>query len=62
MNCGGHIYCSDIKSNQQYLPMKKKKKTLKNPCWDNYEQLGMKNKNGKKVPNCIPKKKENNNH
>ena len=41
--------------------MKKKKKTLKNPCWD-YEQLGMKNKNGKKVPNCIPKKKENNNH
>jgi hypothetical protein len=42
--------------------MKKKKKTLKNPCWDNYEQLGMKNKNGKKVPNCIPKKKENNNH
>jgi hypothetical protein len=25
------------------------------PCWDGYEQAGMKTKNGKKVPNCIPK-------
>jgi hypothetical protein len=25
------------------------------PCWDNYKQIGMKNKNGKKVPNCVPK-------
>lgn len=24
------------------------------PCWDGYRQLGMKKKNGKKVPNCIP--------
>lgn len=24
------------------------------PCWDNYKQLGMKKKNGKKVPNCVP--------
>ena len=24
------------------------------PCWDNYEMAGMKMKNGKKVPNCIP--------
>ena len=27
---------------------------LKAPCWDGYEQYGMKMKNGKKVPNCIP--------
>jgi len=27
---------------------------LKAPCWDGYEQYGMKTKNGKKVPNCIP--------
>lgn len=27
----------------------------KNPCWDNYKQIGMKMKNGKKVPNCVPK-------
>ena len=26
-----------------------------NPCWDNYKQVGMKEKNGKKVPNCVPK-------
>jgi hypothetical protein len=25
------------------------------PCWDGYEQIGMKTKNGKKVPNCVPK-------
>jgi hypothetical protein len=24
------------------------------PCWDGYKQLGMKKKNGKDVPNCIP--------
>ena len=24
------------------------------PCWDGYEQIGMKKKNGKKVPNCVP--------
>jgi hypothetical protein len=24
------------------------------PCWDNYEMIGMKTKNGRKVPNCVP--------
>ena len=24
------------------------------PCWEGYEQAGMKEKNGKEVPNCIP--------
>ena len=24
------------------------------PCWNGYKQVGMKNKNGKKVPNCVP--------
>jgi hypothetical protein len=28
-----------------------------NPCWDGYVQRGMKPKNGKMVPNCIPVKK-----
>ncbi len=27
----------------------------KGPCWDNYKQIGMKTKNGKQVPNCVPK-------
>jgi len=34
-----------------------KKRTLKNsnPCWDNYKPVGTKKKNGKTVPNCVPK-------
>lgn len=28
------------------------------PCWDGYEQVGMKMKNGKKVPNCVRKTKK----
>jgi len=24
------------------------------PCWDGYEQIGMKDKDGKRVPNCVP--------
>lgn len=24
------------------------------PCWKGYRQLGMKKKNGRKVPNCVP--------
>ena len=26
------------------------------PCWKGYKQIGMKTKNGKEVPNCVPKK------
>ena len=34
--------------------MKKKKKT---PCWDSHKMVGLKTKSGRKVPNCVPKKK-----
>lgn len=27
----------------------------KKPCWKGYEMVGMKEKGGKKVPNCVPK-------
>lgn len=30
----------------------------KDPCWTNYEMVGMKEKNGKTVPNCVPKAAE----
>ena len=30
----------------------------KDPCWKNYEMIGMKKKDGKEVPNCVPKKEE----
>jgi hypothetical protein len=26
------------------------------PCWDGYEMIGMKKKDGKEVPNCVPLK------
>jgi len=29
-------------------------KNLHEACWDGYRQVGMKNKNGKMVPNCVP--------
>jgi|TARA_R110000850_G_scaffold132764_1_gene253874 hypothetical protein len=31
-------------------------KKLGGACWDGYEAIGMKNKGGRKVPNCVPKK------
>jgi len=29
----------------------------KGPCWKGYEMIGMKDKDGRQVPNCVPKKK-----
>jgi hypothetical protein len=28
--------------------------TEKSPCWKGYKQIGMKDKNGREVPNCVP--------
>ena len=28
------------------------------PCWKGYKQIGMKKKNGKEVPNCVPESEE----
>lgn len=33
-----------------------KEKKSDDPCWDDYEQIGTKMKDGKEVPNCVPKK------
>jgi hypothetical protein len=30
------------------------KKELSDACWKGYKQVGMKDKNGKQVPNCVP--------
>jgi len=34
-----------------------KKRSTEDPCWKGYEQVGNKKKNGKTVPNCVPKSK-----
>ena len=43
------------------MPAKKKKSSStakkKGPCWKGYQAIGMKNKSGRKVPNCVPKSK-----
>jgi hypothetical protein len=31
------------------------KKKMTNPCWKGYEMIGTKEKNGREVPNCVPK-------
>ena len=33
---------------------KKKGKKLSNSCWKGYKAVGLKSKNGKQVPNCVP--------
>ena len=32
-------------------------KSKSDPCWDSYEMIGTKSKNGKEVPNCVPRQK-----
>lgn len=32
------------------------KMTDEDPCWEDYEMVGTKEKDGKEVPNCVPKK------
>lgn len=38
----------------RYLKEQEKMKG-EDPCWDGYEMVGKKKKNGKEVPNCVPK-------
>lgn len=40
------------------LSFKEYLKEAEDPCWRGYHQLGMKKKNGKEVPNCIPEEEE----
>lgn len=43
----------------QFLEEEKEAETMKDdPCWEGYEMIGKKEKDGKEVPNCVPKKKD----
>lgn len=53
---GGESYAASLNA-----PSKKqnpfKEDTIKeDPCWSGYEQIGMKDKDGRQVPNCVPMK------
>ena len=52
MGCeGSHEH--EVEGVVYYMPCENHEE-LKAPCWDGYEQIGSKMKNGKKVPNCVP--------
>ena len=48
-------YNLKVLANGDVAPIKEFAAEDSDPCWDNYKQIGMKEKNGKKVPNCVPK-------
>ena len=56
MGCGGS-HEHEVEGVVYYMPCVSHEE-LKAPCWDGYEQIGTKTKNGKEVPNCVPLEKE----
>lgn len=46
---------SKSKGNLDKLLQDIRSEAMENACWKGYEMIGTKNKNGKKVPNCVPK-------
>ena len=44
----------DIEKLVSKIIREEKSEDLKKACWKGYEAVGMKTKNGKKVPNCVP--------
>jgi len=57
INAALRVWGCKCGTNESYEPLVEK--SLKSACWDGYEAIGMKMKNGKKVPNCVPIQKEN---
>jgi major membrane immunogen (membrane-anchored lipoprotein) len=43
-----------IHESKNMIKLKSLLSEKEDPCWDDYKQVGMKTKNGKKVPNCVP--------
>ena len=56
MGCGGS-HEHEVEGVVYYMPCVSHEE-LKAPCWDGYEQIGTKKKDGKEVPNCVPLEKE----
>jgi hypothetical protein len=47
-----------VKTYKHDTPGERKEIEEDKPCWVGHQQLGMKMKNGKKVPNCVPVKED----
>lgn len=52
MGCEGY-HEHEVEGVTYYMPCENHEE-LKAPCWDGYEQIGTKIKDGKEVPNCVP--------
>jgi hypothetical protein len=48
----GNLFLDKPKKNDMFQPGSNDK--LNEACWKGYKQIGMKEKNGKEVPNCVP--------
>ena len=51
IGCKG-FHSHNYEDKEWFMPCEKHE--LKAPCYDGYEMIGFKMKNGKKVPNCVP--------
>ena len=51
--CGGY-HEMEIEGVIYFMPCEKHNVDLEGPCWDGYEQIGMKDDGGRLVPNCVP--------
>jgi hypothetical protein len=59
--CDG-VYSIKVKDKTYWIPCESRYYTndieeLKAPCTEGYEMIGMKDKDGRKVPNCVPIKR-----
>ncbi len=52
-------YISQAASNYHEYKANESRIAEDSPCWKGYKQVGMKNKNGRQVPNCVPEGKMN---
>ena len=46
----------NCEANEVMMALVEAKKMKGDPCWKDYEMVGTKQKNGREVPNCVPKK------
>ena len=54
LGCTGfHVH--EIEGTNWYMPCEFHELDLDEACWEGYEAIGFKYKDGKKVPNCVPK-------
>ena len=54
VNENNNIFLDKPKKNNMFQPNSNDVLDENQPCWSGYKQVGMKMKNGKEVPNCVP--------